>query len=142
MKMEPQVVVITRSPVSRAASLLREAGYLVSKRSPELAGDHPGAEALVVDLRLFELIQWLDKHRQDERVLIITPNTIVIKGVTARTVHAAAIEDDLTSAVDRIVADQRIAAHRAVKVLRLPGTTKEEEPPYNPLTSLFGAMAR
>jgi hypothetical protein len=145
MKMEPQVVVITRSPVSRAASLLREAGYLVSKVSPELAGNHTEAEALVVDLRLFELIQWLDQqHDQhhDDRIVIIAPNTTVIKGLTARTVQAAAIEDDLTSAVDRIVADQRIAAHRAVKVLRLPATTRADEAPYSPLTSFFGAMAR
>ena len=142
MKMEPQVVVITRSPVSRAASLLREAGYLVSKVPPELAGNHAEAEALVVDLRLFELIQWLDELHDDDRILIIAPNMTVIKGLTARTVQAAAIEDDLTSAVDRIVADQRIAAHRAVKVLRLPATTRADEPPYSPLTSFFGAMAR
>jgi hypothetical protein len=57
-------------------------------------------------------------------------------------VQAGAIEDDLTSAVDRIVADQRIAAHRAVKVLRLPATTRADEAPYSPLTSFFGAMAR
>jgi hypothetical protein len=142
MQMEPQVVVITRSPVSRAASLLREAGYLVSKLSPELAGGPIEAEAVIVDLRLFDLNQWLDQHRSDERILIIAPNTTVLKGATARTVQASAIEDDLTSAVDRIVADQRIAAHRQVKVIRLPATTKAEEAPYSPLTSFFGAMAR
>jgi hypothetical protein len=142
MKMEPQVVVITRSPVSRAASLLREAGYLVSKFSPELAANQIEAEAVIVDLRLFDLIQWLDRHRSDERILIIAPTATVMKGVTAPTVHANAIEDDLVSAVDRIVADQRIAAHRAVKVLRLPATTRAEEAPYSPLTSFFGAMAR
>jgi hypothetical protein len=140
--MEPQVVVITHSLVSRAASLLREAGYLVSKMSPELAGGPIDAEALIVDLRLFELIRWLDEHRNDERVLIIAPNTTVLKGLTARTVQASAIEDDLTSAVDRLVADQRIAAHRQLKVLRLPATTRAEETPYSPLTSFFGAMAR
>lgn len=142
MKMEPQVVVITRSPVSRAASLLREAGYLVNKLPPEMAGSDTEAEALVVDLRLFDLIQWLDQQRPDERVLIIAPNTTVIKGIPARSVQAAAIEDDLTSAVDRIVADQRIAAHQQLKVLRLPATTRAEEAPYSPLTSFFGAMAR
>lgn len=142
MKMEPQVVVITRSPVSRASSLLREAGYLVSKLSPELAGSSIEAEALIVDLRLFDLIQWLEQHQSDPRILIIAPATTVLKGVTARTVHAGAIEDDLVSAVDRIVADQRIAAHRQLRVLRLPATTRAEEAAYNPLTSFFGAMAR
>ena len=84
----------------------------------------------------------LDEKHHDDRILIIAPNTTVIKGLNARTVQAAAIEDDLTSAVDRIVADQRIAAHRAVKVLRLPATTRADEAPYSPLTSFFGAMAR
>ena len=142
MKMEPQVVVITRSPVSRASSLLREAGYLVSKSSPELSDPPAEAEALIVDLRLFDLIQWLEQHQNDARTLIIAPAATVLKGVTARTVHAGAIEDDLVSAVDRIVADQRIAAHRQLKVLRLPATTRAEEVPYSPLTSFFGAMAR
>ncbi len=142
MKMEPQVVVITRSPVSRASSLLREAGYLVSKLPPEQAGHRIDAEALIVDLRLFDLIQWLDQHRSDERILIIAPTATVMNGVTARTVHAGAIEDDLVSAVDRIVADQRIAAHRELKVLRLPATISASETSYNPLTSFFGAMAR
>lgn len=142
MKMEPQVVVITRSPVSRAASLLREAGYLVSKLPPELAGSHTEAEALIIDLRLFDLIQWLDRHQSDERIVIIAPTATVMKGVTARTVHAGAIEDDLVSAVDRIVADRRIAAHRDLKVLRLPAEICASETSYNPLASFFGAMAR
>jgi hypothetical protein len=142
MKMEPQVVVITRSPVSRTSSLLREAGYLVSKLSPEQAVLPVEAEALIVDLRLFDLIQWLERHNGDARILIIAPAATVLKGVTARTVHAGAIEDDLVSAVDRIVADQRIAAHRQLKVLRLPATTRADEAPYSPLTSFFGAMAR
>jgi len=142
MKMEPQVVVITRSPVSRASSLLREAGYLVSKSSPERSDLPAEAEALIVDLRLFDLIQWLEQHQNDARTVIIAPVATVLKGVTVRTVHAGAIEDDLVSAVDRIVADQRIAAHRQLKVLRLPATTRAEEAPYSPLTSFFGAMAR
>jgi hypothetical protein len=142
MKMEPQVVVITRSPVSRVASLLREAGYLVRKLPPELAGSPIEAEAVIVNLRLFDLIQWLDQHRGDDRLLIIAPTATVMKGVTARTVHPGAIEDDLVSAVDRIVADQRIAAHRELKVLRLPATINPSETSYNPLTSFFGAMAR
>jgi len=142
MKMEPQVVVITRSPVSRAASLLREAGYLVTKLSPEMAGGHPDAEALIVDLRLFDLIQWLDQHDNDDRILIVAPTATVMKGVTARTVHASAIEDDFVSAVDRLVADQRIAAHRELKMLRLSPAISASETSYSPFTSFFGAMAR
>ncbi len=130
MKMEPQVAVITHAPFSRAASLLREAGYLVTKMTPAQADLHTGAEALIVDLRLFDLIQWLDGRTDDDRILIIAPAASIIKGVTARTIRASDIEDDLVSAVDRIVADQRISAVSAV------------DTSYSPLTSFFGAMAR
>lgn len=126
MKMEPQVTVITRSPESRVASLLREAGYLVTKVMPELADQHNEAEALIVDLRWFDLMQWLDRRADDERILVIGPGAMVLKGITARTVRAGDIEDDLVSAVDRIVADRRG-----------PVTGN-----YSPLTSFLGAMAR
>ena len=134
MKMEPHVVVITHSPVSRAASLLRGAGYLVTKSTPELAGSQPDAEALIVDLQWFEMVLWLDKHIDDERVLIVTPMPTVMKDVTARMICAMDLEDDLVSAVDRIVADQRIAAYANEQLAVAPS--------YSPLTNFFGAMAR
>ena len=141
MKMEPQVSVITRSPTSRVASLLREAGYLVTKVMPELADQHTEAEALIVDLRWFDLVQWLDGRTNDDRILVIGPSTMSLKGITARTVRATDVEDDLVSAVDRVVADQRIAAYRREQIL-VPGPLTVSEPPYSPLTSFFGAMAR
>ena len=140
MKMEPQVIVITRSPTSRVASLLREAGYLVTKVMPELADQHAEAEALIVDLRWFYLVQWLD-GRTDDRILVIGPTTM-LKGITARTVRATDVEDDLVSAVDRIVADQRTAAYRREQMSLVPGPLTVSETPYSPLTSFFGAMAR
>lgn len=130
MKIEPQVAVITHAPFSRAASLLREAGYLVTKGTPVQANLLNEAEALIVDLRLFDLIQWLDGRTDDDRILIITPTGSVIKGVAARTIRASDVEDDLVSTVDRIVANQRTAA---VSVCEIS---------YSPLTSFFGAMAR
>jgi malonyl CoA-acyl carrier protein transacylase len=141
MKMEPQVIVITRSPTSRVASLLREAGYLVTKVMPELADQHTEAEALIVDLRWFDLVQWLDGRTNDDRILVIGPNTM-LKGITTRTVRATDVEDDLVSAVDRIVADQRTAAYRREQMSLVPGPLTVSETPYSPLTSFFGAMAR
>jgi len=111
MKIEPHVVVITHSSVSRAASLLREAGYLVTKSTPELAGSQPEAEALIVDLQWFELVLWLDEQVDDDRLLIVAPTAVSRKGVMPRTISPLNLEDDLVSAVDRIVADQRIAAY-------------------------------
>jgi hypothetical protein len=134
MKMEPHVVVITHSPVSRVASLLREAGYLVTKSTPELAGSQTEAEALIVDLQWFELVLWLDEQIDDDRILLVTPTAASLKSITARTICAMDIEDDLVSAVDRIVADQRIAAYRRQPIVTTPA--------YNPLTSFLGAMAR
>lgn len=118
MKIEPHVAVITRHPVSRVAALLRETGYLVTKVTPESVGDDSRAEALVVDLGLFDLIQWLAQRSDDDRILIIAPTARIMKGVTARSLRARNVEDDLVSAVDRIVANQRIAAHRKQQLTR------------------------
>jgi hypothetical protein len=140
--MEPHVVIITRFSASRLASLLREAGYLVTKRSPEAAGDFGDAEALVVDLKLFDLMQWLDQHGGDDRILIVAPIGTVLKGVTAPTLRGVDVEEDLVSAVDRVVANQRIAAHRKEQIARVAKLVGVGEAGYNPLTNLFGAMAR
>jgi hypothetical protein len=113
MKMEPHVVVITNSPSCRAAALLREAGYLVTKVTPELADRHSEAEATIVDLRWFDLVKWLEGRTAGDSILVIVPPLAAMKGMTARTIRTGDVEDDLVSAVDRIVADQRIAAVRA-----------------------------
>lgn len=133
MKMEPHVVVITHAPVSRAASLLREAGYLVTKSTPELAGSQTEAEALIVDLPWFDLVLWLDEQEDDDRILVLAPTAVSTRGVPQRIVSPAELEDDLVSAVDRIVADQRIAAYAS----QAAAATS-----YSPLTNFFGAMAR
>lgn len=112
MSLEPHVAVITHRPVSRVASLLREAGYFVTKVTPELVGEQVGAEALVVDLGPFDLRQWLSQASDDDRILIVTPAAGFLTIVPARTLSAEGVEDDLVTAVDRIVTDQRVSARR------------------------------
>jgi hypothetical protein len=113
MQMEPHIVVITRQPVSRVAVLLREAGYFVTKVAPEHTGDTATAEALVVELRLFELMQWLGEHADDGRMLIVAPSATFLKGLSAPTLRPNEIEAELITAIDRIVANGRTAALRA-----------------------------
>jgi hypothetical protein len=113
MNMEPHIIVLTRQPFCRAAALLREAGYFVTKIAPEHAGDTSNAEALVVDLRLFDLMQWMEQRHSDDTALVITPTGCVMKGISARSIRTNEVEDGLVSAVDRIVANGRTAALRA-----------------------------
>ena len=113
MQMEPHIVVVTRQPVSRVAALLREAGYFVTKIAPEQASGIATAEALVVDLRLFELMQWLGENNDAGRMLVIAPSATVLKGIPASTIRPNDVEEGLITAVDRIVANGRTAALRA-----------------------------
>ncbi len=109
--MEPHIAVITRHSVSRPAALLREAGYYVTKVTPEHADQCADVEALVVDLRLFDLLHWMEQQPACDNLLVIAPKVKLRADISARVVATSDIEEDLISTVDRIVTDRRTANH-------------------------------
>jgi hypothetical protein len=110
--LDPHVLLITRpAHPSRAAVLLREGGYLVTKTVADHAAwaiQSSDPEAIVVDLPAFEEIAAMRVLSAHVPVLVLTnvPRLYPQKIGRRYALQRAQVEEDLISAVDRMLADQ------------------------------------
>ncbi|HVR40955.1 MAG TPA: hypothetical protein VMU84_17820 [Thermoanaerobaculia bacterium] len=114
MNLDPHVLLVTvAAQPSRAAMLLTQGGYLVTKTTAEHASDATSAcvpEAVVVDLPAFDevnVMRVLDHMKPRPPVLVLTnlPRLYPKKRGDRYALCRAEVESDLICAVDRMLAD-------------------------------------
>ncbi|HET7433126.1 MAG TPA: hypothetical protein VFN10_00290 [Thermoanaerobaculia bacterium] len=107
--LDPHVVLVTLESPSRAAMLLRDGGYLVTKVDPDealLAVASLAPDAMVVELTAFRLVSFLrslDRAQPEVPALVITMAPSLFHARQA--IDRRDIETELVNAVDRMLAD-------------------------------------
>ena len=109
----PHVLLHSKVGMSRAAIILRDAGYIVTKLVDDDSAFRlamsPHVDGVIVELPAFHAVAFtrrlLEISRGDVSILAISPTPEPIRRlVDVNVLHLAAIDDDLVSAVDIMIA--------------------------------------